>query len=85
MMVASSERVQLPPDHYFIYEVLGMQCYKSDGELVGEVKDVLRTGANDVYVVEGADGIHLVPGVKAVVKEIDVAARRMVVDWIDGM
>jgi 16S rRNA processing protein RimM len=85
MMVPPSERVNLPPDHYFVYEVLGMQCFKSDGDLVGEVKQVLQTAANDVYVVEGADGVHLVPGVKAIVKEIDVAARRMVVDWIDGM
>jgi ribosomal 30S subunit maturation factor RimM len=38
-----------------------------------------------VYVVEGGGGVHLVPAVKAVVKEIDVTARRMVVDWIDGM
>jgi len=85
MMVPASERVELPPDHYFVYEVLGMQCFKSNGDLVGEVKEVLQTAANDVYVVEGADGVHLVPGVKAVVKEIDVAARRMVVDWMDGM
>ena len=85
MMVPQSETVELPPDHYFIYEVVGMQCFKSNGDLVGVVKDVLQAGANDVYVVEGGGGVHLVPAVKAVVKEIDVTARRMVVDWIDGM
>lgn len=85
MMVPESERVELPPDHYFVYELIGVQCYKSDGSLVGRVTDVLQTGANDVYVIEGNDGVHLVPGVKAVVKEIDTKAKRMVVDWIDGM
>ncbi len=85
VMIPESERVELPPDHYYIYELIGVDCYTTDGTLVGKVTDVLSTGANDVYVVEGPSGVHYVPAVKAVVREIDLEAYRMVVEWLDGM
>lgn len=85
VMIPESERVELPEGHYFVYELVGIECYRSDGSLVGRVTDILQTAANDVFVVEGTDGVHLVPGVKAIVKEIDLQAKRMVVDWLHGM
>lgn len=85
VMIPESERVELPPDHYFVYELIGVDCYKTDGSLVGKLTDVVNTGANDVYVVEGVSGVHYVPAVKALVKEIDLETKRIVVEWLDGM
>jgi 16S rRNA processing protein RimM len=85
VMIPESERTELPDGHYFVYELVGIECYRSDGSLAGRVTDVMQTAANDVFVVEGTDGVHLVPGVKAIVKEIDLQAKRMVVDWLEGM
>lgn len=85
VMIPESERVELPPDHYFVYELIGMDCYKTDGSRVGKVTEVFQTGANDVYVVEGPTGVHYVPAVKALIKEIDLEEKRVVIEWLDGM
>jgi 16S rRNA processing protein RimM len=54
-------------------------------ELLGQVADILETGANDVYVVRGERGEILVPAIKDVVKEIDPAAGRMLIRPLPGM
>ena len=80
----------LPQGHYYVFELVGCTVYTVDGREMGTVKDVLPTGANDVYVVEDARGRDiLIPAVQAMVKAVDVEARRIVVDpwpglWDDG-
>lgn len=69
---------------YYIFELIGCLVYNERGEELGELTDVLETGGNDVYVVKpnraakgGAD--ILVPAIKSVVLEVDVARRRIVI------
>lgn len=77
----------LGEDTYWVHDVLGMRVFTEEGEPLGRVVDVLHTGANDVYVVQGKAGEAdlLLPAIDAVVRSIDVAARRMTVFLIDGL
>lgn len=51
LLVDREEAVDLQEDEYFIADLLGMEVY-ADGEYFGNLKDVMETGANEVYVIE---------------------------------
>lgn len=75
----------LPPGHYYLFEIVGLEVYGVEGEPLGRVADVIRTGANDVYVVRGGKGEILIPALKTVVREIDLDRGRMTVDLPPGL
>lgn len=77
---------KLPEDRYFIKDIIGLKVLNKSGDLIGIVKNVLETGANDVYVVEAKDQKEiLIPAIKLVVKKIDLAAGTMVIEPLEGM
>ena len=81
-----SERVKLPPDTYYLDQIMGLDVFTGDGEYLGQVKDIIQTGSNDVYVVAaGKEPEILIPALKAVVKTIDLEAGRMEVDLPEGL
>ena len=52
LLITREQAVKLEPDEYFITDLIGLQVEDEDGNAIGTMKDVLETGANDVYVVE---------------------------------
>lgn len=53
-------------------EIIGMQVYSETGARLGQVSEILKTGANDVYVVKIDDGSELlIPAIKSVIIKID--------------
>lgn len=86
LQVGRDQLVELPQDTYYIFDLLGLKVYTTRQEYLGELKDVLRTGANDVYVVESGQGRPiLVPALKQVVKEVDLEKRQMLVELPEGL
>ncbi len=83
--VAREDAVPLAPSQHYLYELVGLRVVTTDGKLLGEVVDVLDTGANDVYVVR--DGVReiLIPAIEDVVREIAVERGEMVVRLIEGL
>ena len=78
----------LPPldEHEFYYhEIEGFRVETADGRQLGEVAETFATGLNDVWVVRGTGREYLIPVIADVVKEIDRAARRIVIDPIPGL
>ena len=61
------------PDAHLVYEIVGLEVVTEDGKSLGRVSEVLSTGANDVYVVDGPSGETLIPAIASVVEAIDVA------------
>lgn len=85
LYVPEAEAVALPPGEYFIHQLIGSTVVTNDGGPLGEVVEVLRTGANDVYVVRGPQGELLVPVIPDVVTSVDVATRTITVTLLPGM
>jgi 16S rRNA processing protein RimM len=85
VQVPGAERVRLPRGHYFWEDVIGLEVRDEDGARLGRVRDILQTGANDVYVVDTEPGELLVPAIKDVVKRIDPAKGEMTVRLLEGM
>jgi 16S rRNA processing protein RimM len=65
----------LPEGHFYLHEITGLRVVTAAGEELGTVTDILRSPANDVYVV----GDLLIPAVKEMVERIDPVAGVIVV------
>jgi 16S rRNA processing protein RimM len=70
---------------FYAREVIGLKVRTIEGEELGEVTEILVTGANDVYVVKGARGEILLPARAEVIKGIDVEAGIMTVELLPGL
>ena len=80
LLVTRENAVPLAPGEYFIGDLVGCTVYLEDGSELGVMKDVLQTGANDVYVIEKKDGNEiLVPKIPDCVKELTPEEGRIVV------
>lgn len=67
------DAVELPKDTYFICDLIGSGIVDENGNSLGTLKDIIQTGANDVYVVEDEKNREiLIPALKSVVKEISL-------------
>jgi 16S rRNA processing protein RimM len=79
--------VSLPPDTFYVFELINLDVYTTGGEYLGIIQDVLKTGANDVYVVEAQNNKRpiLIPALKQVVKEVDLKNKRLVVELLPGL
>jgi 16S rRNA processing protein RimM len=76
---------ELPEDVFYQHDIIGLRAVTLDGEVLGRIADVLSTGSNDVYVVQGPRGELLLPALEDVVREIDVASGRIVVEVLEGL
>ena len=83
--VPESERVQLPSDHYYDWELEGCTV-KVGTESIGKVQSVLRTGGTEILTIADENGKEsLIPLVDSIVVQIDAAAKTIVVDPPEGL
>ena len=67
--------MDLEPDEYFITDLIGLTVVSDQGAELGTLKDVLETGANDVYVVAMKDGKELMlPAIGDCILNVDRGA-----------
>lgn len=86
LLVPREKAVKLRKDEYFVADLIGMQVVTEDGEPFGRLKNVLETGANDVYVVETAEGKEvLLPAIKECVLQVDMEKGVITVHIMDGL
>lgn len=83
--VPEEELPRLAEGQYYRFQLLGMDVVDREGQPLGRIEEVLETGANDVYIVRNREGELLLPAIDAVVKEVDLSARRMVVELMEGL
>ncbi|MCD6361440.1 MAG: 16S rRNA processing protein RimM [Armatimonadetes bacterium] len=71
----------LPEGEYYDFQIVGLRVFTTDGRDLGVVTEILRTGANDVYLTDRVP----IPAVDRFIRSIDLAAGRMVVEGIDEL
>ena len=77
---------KLPEGTYYIVDLIGLGVYTDEGNLLGTLKDIYNTGANDIYTVETIDGKEiLLPSIKEVIKDIDVENKKITVHILKGL
>ena len=86
LLVPRDKAVKLKKDEYFIADLIGMKVVTDAGEPFGMLKDVLETGANDVYVVETEGGKEaLLPALKECILKINMEESVITVHIMDGL
>jgi 16S rRNA processing protein RimM len=77
----------LPEGTYWWHELEGLEVVTAAGGVIGRLEEVFRAGPNEVYRVVGPGGEVLVPALRTIVTDIDVAAGRMTIldpaDWLE--
>lgn len=77
--------LELDEDTYFIQDLIGMEVRDSETDFVyGKIIDVMQTGANDVYVIQG-EREYLVPAIPDVVVSTDIDNEIMLIKALDGL
>lgn len=85
LQIPIAEAVDVPADQYFWHEIVGLEVWTDDGRCLGRIREVIRTGSNDVYVVGQGAGEILIPAIGEVVREIDLADHKMIVHLLPGL
>ena len=86
LMVTREDAVPLEENEYYIADLLGMEVVTDEGKKLGVLKDVLQTGANDVYVVERKNGKEvLLPAIKQCILDVNLDEQKMTVHVLDGL
>lgn len=86
LYVARKNAVRLRKDEYFIADLIGIDVVDEQEKPVGTIKDVMETGANDVYVIEMTDGRELLlPAIRQCILNVDIEAGVMQVHILDGL
>lgn len=85
LFVPEEEAIPLADDEYFLFQLEGMDVFTEDGARLGRLVEVMETGANNVFVIDGPRGQLLVPDIPDVIQEIDIEGRRMVIRPLPGL
>ena len=86
VMIDLEHAVPLEGDEYYLYQLIGLSVQTEAGEILGVLREVLETGANDVYVVESPHyGEVLIPATDETIVTIDIQGGLMVVSLPDGL
>ncbi|MBR1701307.1 MAG: 16S rRNA processing protein RimM [Lachnospiraceae bacterium] len=86
LYVTRENAVRLGKDEYFIADLMGLKIYDEADAEIGVLREVLETGANDVYVIDLNDGRELLlPAIKECVLHVDVEAGKMQIHILDGL
>ncbi|MBR5578237.1 MAG: ribosome maturation factor RimM [Lachnospiraceae bacterium] len=86
LYVTRENAVRLKKDEYFIADLIGSKVWEDNGSYLGELQDVMETGANDVYVIlQENEKEILLPAIKECILEIDIEEKKMVVHVMEGL
>ena len=86
LKVYRDQAVALKKNEYYIADLIDMEVDLEDGTHFGTLKDVMQTGANDVYVIETTDGKEvLLPAIKQCILSVDVEKGHMTVYVMPGL
>ncbi len=83
--VRREELVPLEEGRFYVVDLIGLSVETTDGRKIGPVRDVLQTGANDVYVIDYEGREVLIPAVDAIVKSVDPSSGKIVIEAMDGL
>jgi 16S rRNA processing protein RimM len=70
---------------YYVHDIVGSTVFATDGTIIGEIADVYKLPAQDVWVVRRGETLEMIPAVAEFIKEVDIEHRRIVIQPIEGL
>lgn len=75
----------LESNTYYYHQIIGLSVVTVDGQIIGQVAEVMETPGTEVYVVQGSNKEYLIPAVKSIIADINLATGTMTITPIDGL
>lgn len=86
VMIRTEDAIPLEDDEIYLYQLIGMRVETQSGDFLGIIKDVLETGANDVYIIDSDEhGEILIPVTDETIVETDTDSNRIIVNLPEGL
>ena len=86
LYVNRANAVRLRKDEYFIADLQGLTVVNEEEQVIGTLRDVMETGANDVYIIDMTDGREvLIPAIKECILNVDVEGGKIQIHIMDGL
>ncbi len=85
IFVAQKDLTKPGRGRWFVHDIIGCAVVTTDGRDVGAVADVMKSAAQDIWVVRSGVKEYLIPAVAEFIAEVDIARRRIVVRPIEGL
>ena len=84
--VNRSEEPDLDEGTYYIVDLLGLDVYSDEGNLLGKIDDIYNNGSSDIYVIKDELGKQLLlPAISDVIKDINLQDKKMIVHILKGL
>ena len=86
LYIIATDAKELPEGEYYYHELVGISVMTETGETLGNVTEIMQTGANDVYVVTNETGREiLLPAIAEVILDVDLNSKKMKVHLLPGL
>lgn len=86
LLVAMEDAVPLEEGEYYLHQLYGLAVYSDEDVYLGELVNIIETGANNVFEVEGEDGkMILLPDIPSVIADIDFENGRLTAHILEGL
>ena len=82
--IPETDVVELDADEFFDWQLAGCEVYDTQGNVIGEVIEIMRTGGTEVLIVQG-EKEYMIPFAEAICTEVDVENKRIVIDPPEGL
>jgi len=85
LMVALEECLPAAPDQFYHFDLIGLPVFTASDEPVGDIVDILRYPANDVWVIRRGASEKLIPAIDSVIQKVDLLNRRVIITPMPGL
>ncbi|MCP4160290.1 MAG: 16S rRNA processing protein RimM [Deltaproteobacteria bacterium] len=85
ILIENSALPELQEGIYYWKDLIGLKVNSVEGDFYGEIKTIMETGSNDVYVVKDGKSEILIPAIASVVKKIDLDQGIVLVELPEGL
>ncbi len=86
LKIDEEDALPLKEDEYYIGDLYGLNIYDKDNNKIGVLKDIIFTGANDVYIIQRENKKDiLLPAIKKCILEVNIKENKMVVEVLKGL
>jgi 16S rRNA processing protein RimM len=83
--VSESEVVNLEAEEYFDWQLIDCNVVTVDGQEIGKVRGVMRTGGTEILTVDGSEKEFLIPFAATICVDVDIQKRIIQIDPPDGL
>jgi len=86
LLVDAENLSELNEEEFYFYEIIGCVVKTTEGDELGEIIDIIQTGANDVWVIKRkGEKDLLIPYIENVVKGVDIENKSVVIELVEGL